>query len=119
MDSADASRPHVLFLAKQFPWPTNVGARQRAFHLVRGLARRHRVTVVALDEPPAPDSPLWTAPRLLVTPHVGGQSAHRIDAMTDFFCDNLRRHLGGRPLVNLVDKRLGFPRPAAGPDASP
>ncbi len=56
MDSADASRPHVLFLAKQFPWPTNVGARQRAFHLVRGLARRHRVTVVALDEPPAPEA---------------------------------------------------------------
>ena len=55
VDAASAPRPHVLFLAKQFPWPTNVGARQRAFHLVRGLARRHRVTVVALDEPPAPD----------------------------------------------------------------
>ena len=73
---------------------------------------------VTPDEPPAPDSPLWSAPRLVITPHVGGQSAHRIDAMTDFFCDNLRRYLAGRPLVNLVDKRLGFPRPT-GPDASP
>jgi phosphoglycerate dehydrogenase-like enzyme len=73
---------------------------------------------VTPDEPPAPDSPLWSAPRLIITPHVGGQSAHRIDAMTDFFCDNLRRYLAGRPLVNLVDKHLGFPRPA-GPDASP
>jgi phosphoglycerate dehydrogenase-like enzyme len=74
---------------------------------------------VTPDEPPAPDSPLWSAPRLVITPHVGGQSAHRIDAMTDFFCDNLRRYLAGRPLVNLVDKRLGFPRPASGSDASP
>ena len=70
---------------------------------------------VTPDEPPAADSPLWTAPRLLITPHVAGQSARRIDAMTDFFCDNLRRYLGGRPLRNLVDKRLGFPEPP--PDA--
>jgi len=64
---------------------------------------------VTPEEPPAADSPLWTAPRLIITPHVGGQSARRIDAMTDFFCDNLRRYLAGRPLRNLVDKRLGFP----------
>jgi glycosyltransferase involved in cell wall biosynthesis len=46
----------VLFLAKQFPWPTNVGARQRSFHLARGLARTHDVTVVALDDPPDPSA---------------------------------------------------------------
>ena len=66
---------------------------------------------VTPDEPPAPESRLWTAPRLIVTPHVGGQSWLRIDAMTDFFCDNLRRFLGGEPLLNVVDKRLGFPEP--------
>ena len=75
---------------------------------------------VTPDEPPRPDSQLWTAPNLVITPHVGGQSAHRIDAMTDFFCDNLRRHLEGRPLLNLVDKRLGFPEPPADPpDTAP
>ena len=66
---------------------------------------------VTPDEPPAADSRLWTAPRLVMTPHVGGQAAGRIDAMTDFFCDNLGRYLAGRPLRNLVDKRLGFPAP--------
>jgi D-3-phosphoglycerate dehydrogenase len=66
---------------------------------------------VTPDEPPRPDSRLWTAPRLLITPHVGGQSKHRIDAMTDFFCDNLQRYRQGRPFRNLVDKRLGFPGP--------
>ena len=64
-------------------------------------------------EPPPPESRLWQAPRLLITPHVAGQSARRVDAMTDFFCDNLQRHFTGKPLRNLVDKRLGFPEPPA------
>lgn len=66
---------------------------------------------VTPDEPPRPTSRLWTAPRLIITPHVAGQAARRIDAMTDFFCDNLRRYLSGRPLRNEVDKTLGFPPP--------
>lgn len=66
---------------------------------------------VTPEEPPSPASRLWNAPRLIITPHVAGQSARRIDAMTDFFCDNLRRYLAGRPLRNLVDKTLGFPEP--------
>ena len=66
---------------------------------------------VTPEEPPAPDSPLWTAPNLIITPHVGGQSAQRIDRMTDLFCANLVRYLDGRPLINAVDKQLGFPSP--------
>jgi D-3-phosphoglycerate dehydrogenase len=67
---------------------------------------------VTPEEPPAPASLLWTAPRLVITPHVAGQSGRRIDAMTEFFCDNLRRYLRGSQLRNLVDKRLGFPEPS-------
>ena len=66
---------------------------------------------VTPEEPPAADSPLWRAPRLIITPHVAGQSGRRIDAMTEFFCDNLRRYLREEALRNLVDKRLGFPEP--------
>lgn len=60
-------------------------------------------------EPLPPESPLWELPNCIITPHVGGQSATRIDDMTDFFCENLRRWQTGRPLANLVDKQLGFP----------
>lgn len=60
-------------------------------------------------EPLPPDSPLWDIPTVIITPHVGGQSATRIDDMTNFFCENLRRWQAGRPLLNLVDKDLGFP----------
>jgi D-3-phosphoglycerate dehydrogenase len=64
---------------------------------------------VTATEPLPVDSPLWELPNLIITPHVGGQFAKRIDQMTDFFCENLRRYLAGQPLNNFVDKRLGFP----------
>jgi len=60
-------------------------------------------------EPLPPASPLWDMPQVIITPHVGGQSATRIDDMTNFFCENLRRWLAGEPLLNLIDKHLGFP----------
>jgi len=44
----------VLFLAKLFPWPLNFGARQRVFHLARGIAARHNVSVIAFDALPSP-----------------------------------------------------------------
>jgi phosphoglycerate dehydrogenase-like enzyme len=67
---------------------------------------------VAAVEPLPADSPLWEQPNLIITPHVGGQSAWRIDQMTDLFCENLRRDRAGEvPLNLLADKRLGFPIP--------
>jgi D-3-phosphoglycerate dehydrogenase len=64
------------------------------------------------DPEPLPvESKLWALPNVIITPHVGGQAATRIDDMTNFFCDNLRRYLTGQPLTNFVDKRLGFPLP--------
>jgi D-3-phosphoglycerate dehydrogenase len=62
-------------------------------------------------EPLPPASRLWDLPNVIITPHVGGQSATRIDDMTNFFCDNLARYQTGWPLRNLVIKELGFPRP--------
>lgn len=63
-------------------------------------------------EPLPTSSPLWDLPNVIITPHVGAQSARRIDDATNFFCENLRRYLRGEPLRNVVDKQLGFPRPA-------
>lgn len=83
--------------------------------LIDALAEEH-LAGAGLDvtevEPPSPDSRLWELPNVLITPHVGAQSSRRIDDTTELVCDNLRRYLSGQPLRNLVDKRLGFPRPA-------
>ena len=61
-------------------------------------------------EPLPRESKLWDQPRVIITPHVGGQCRTRIEDMTNFFCENLRRWHAGEELLNLVDKRLGFPR---------
>jgi D-3-phosphoglycerate dehydrogenase len=74
---------------------------------------------VTEHEPLPPASPLWESPQVIITPHVGGQSATRLDDMTSFFCENLRRWLSGEPLANLVDKRLGFPIWGAGSHWTP
>lgn len=65
-------------------------------------------------EPLPTTSPLWELPNVIITPHVGAQAARRESDVTDFFCENLRRDLAGLPLVNLVDKELGFPHPDCG-----
>lgn len=64
-------------------------------------------------EPLPAESPLWDMPDCLITPHVGAQSKWRADNTTNLICENLQRYFAGRPLINLVDKRLGFPTPQA------
>jgi D-3-phosphoglycerate dehydrogenase len=82
--------------------------------LVAALENGHLAgaAVDVTDPEPLPaESKLWSQPNVIITPHVGGQAASRIDDMTNFFCNNLTRYLSNNPLVNLVDKRLGFPLP--------
>lgn len=64
-------------------------------------------------EPLPENSKLWTLPNVIITPHVGAQSARRADDTTNLICENLRRYFTGKPLINLVDKRLGFQVPLA------
>jgi len=64
---------------------------------------------VAEIEPLPHDSPLWEMDNVMISPHVGAQSANRNLDATKLFCKNLKRFANGEPLINLVDKRLGFP----------
>jgi phosphoglycerate dehydrogenase-like enzyme len=63
--------------------------------------------VTAVEPLPA-DSPLWDAPNLFLTPHCSGRSERTTAGATAIFRDNLARYLAGRPLTNVVDKRLGY-----------
>ena len=60
------------------------------------------------QEPLPPDSPLWTLPNVLITPHTSGFRLDHWDAATAIFVENLRRFDAGRPLLNLVDKTAGY-----------
>ncbi|MEM9364559.1 MAG: D-2-hydroxyacid dehydrogenase [Planctomycetota bacterium] len=85
--------------------------------LVDALAEEHLAGVgvdVTEVEPLPPESPLWDHDRVLISPHVGAQSARRVDDTTDLACENLKRFFLGEALFNQVDKRLGFPHPSCG-----
>jgi phosphoglycerate dehydrogenase-like enzyme len=61
------------------------------------------------DPEPLPKGhPLWTHPRVVVTPHTAGGSPRRADRIVDTFCENLRRVRAGRPLIALIDKEKGY-----------
>jgi len=60
------------------------------------------------EEPLPPDSPLWTLPGVLITPHVAGAFRGYMDRVVPLFCENLRRYLDGRPLQSVVDVTRGY-----------
>ena len=47
-------------------------------------------------EPLSAESLLWDNDRVIITPHVGAQSARRVDDTTDLMCINLKRYLVGQ-----------------------
>ena len=62
------------------------------------------------QEPLPAESPLWDTENVIITTHAAGASSYRHGRLVDFFCENLRRYLAGEPLLNVVDKALGYPR---------
>ncbi len=63
---------------------------------------------VFAEEPLPPTSPLWGLPGVIVTPHIAGSFPGYMDAIVPLFCENLRRYLAGRPLINVVDTAVGY-----------
>jgi phosphoglycerate dehydrogenase-like enzyme len=59
-------------------------------------------------EPLPAGHPLWTHPRVIVTPHTAGGSPRRADRAITTFCENLRRLRTGAPLLALIDKQKGY-----------
>lgn len=59
-------------------------------------------------EPLPPGHPLWTHPRVVVTPHTAGGSPRRAGRVITTFCENLERLRDGRPLRALIDKHKGY-----------
>ncbi|MGI5837564.1 MAG: D-2-hydroxyacid dehydrogenase [Chloroflexota bacterium] len=63
---------------------------------------------VFAKEPLPPESELWDIPNLIITPHMAGNTIPYMDRATELFQDNLRRYLAGEPLINVLDKSLGY-----------
>jgi phosphoglycerate dehydrogenase-like enzyme len=112
--ATDATRGMVddAFLARMRPGALLVNAARGALvdtgALLAVLAeRRIRAALDCTDpEPLPPGHPLWTAPGVLITPHVAGSSEHWRRRAYRLVGDQLRRHAGGEPLINI--RRHGY-----------
>ena len=74
--------------------------------------RDGRIAGAGLDvtevEPVPDDSPLWSTPNLIVTPHRAGTSQRRRSETLQFAAEQLERYLSGQPLANVTDMKAGF-----------
>ena len=63
---------------------------------------------VTETEPLPAESPLWDAPNCVITPHDSGSSRLTTELMWSIFFENVGHFVKGEPLVNVVDKKLGY-----------
>ena len=103
----------VLAAMRETAMLVNVGRGELVVEddLVAAL-REGEIAAAALDvfekEPLPPDSPLWTMPQVLVSPHMAADTVGWRDDLAALFVDNLHRWCQGEPLGNVVDKQLGY-----------
>ena len=60
------------------------------------------------EEPPPADHPIFDCPNVVITAHTSGWSPDRQIWLVELFAENVRRYTEGLPLINLVDKKLGY-----------
>jgi D-3-phosphoglycerate dehydrogenase len=49
-----------------------------------------------------PDWPLLKLPNVTLTPHIAGASVKTVTNAASMIAEEVRRHLAGEPLINLV-----------------
>ena len=80
--------------------------------LCRRLAngRLREVVLDAFDpEPLPPDSPLWAAPSVILTPHVSSDDEDNYGLLTiDLVFENMASWVAGKPFRNIVNRKLRY-----------
>jgi phosphoglycerate dehydrogenase-like enzyme len=92
----------------------NLGrARVVDYDALRANLKKGKLSGAILDvfdpEPLPKNSPLWSTPNLIITPHVASDDEeHYMPRTLDFFFDNVQRYLAGMPLRNRVQPARGY-----------
>ncbi|MBT8162701.1 MULTISPECIES: D-2-hydroxyacid dehydrogenase [Arthrobacter] len=63
---------------------------------------------VVHPEPLPEGHALWRMENVIITPHMSGDTEDYLDDLGKLFVENLGRFVNGEPLLNVVDKALGF-----------
>jgi phosphoglycerate dehydrogenase-like enzyme len=79
--------------------------------LVEAL-RTKQIAGAGLDvfevEPLPAEHALWAFPNVIITPHVAAASSHIAKRHLGVVVENVRRFVGGEPLMNIANKREWF-----------
>ena len=106
----DAER---LAMMKPGAWLLNFGRG----HLVKdddliAAVKAKKIAGAVLDvfrqEPLPAEHPFWTTEGIIVLPHLGGPHPQRDRFVARLFAENLGRFLDGKPLREVVDRKIGY-----------
>ncbi len=79
--------------------------------LIRALKKK-KIAGAGLDvfeeEPLSPESKLWELENVIITPHIAGSRRDYFKKVGEIFRVNLNRYLDRKPLLNLLDRKLGY-----------
>jgi len=76
--------------------------------LERGSLRGAVLDVYTGEFERPPPEPLWSHPRVLLTPHTSAATDRPSHQSIDIFVANLRRYLDGRAMENVIDWERGY-----------
>ncbi|MEV0092906.1 hydroxyacid dehydrogenase [Streptomyces sp. NPDC050738] len=79
---------------------------EEAIRVLGGRPDLTAVLDVTCPEPPDPDSPWFTLPNVVLTPHLAGAMGRERARMGELVLDELRRLVRGEPLRHAVDPEL-------------
>jgi phosphoglycerate dehydrogenase-like enzyme len=63
---------------------------------------------VTVPEPLLKESKLWDFDNVILSPHISGGMEDYMLRATELFCENLKRYMAGKKLLNVVDKKKGY-----------
>lgn len=79
--------------------------------LAEALASGH-IAGAALDvfpqEPLPPESPVWSLPNVIITPHTGASTPRYAERAFEVFRHNLEAFLTGGEMINVYDRQRGY-----------
>jgi phosphoglycerate dehydrogenase-like enzyme len=79
--------------------------------LIKAL-EKNKIAGAGLDvfamEPLPQDSPLWTLPNVIYSPHIAGWMEDYSERSAAVFCENLKRYLEGKKMRNVFNKKRGY-----------
>jgi phosphoglycerate dehydrogenase-like enzyme len=115
----DTPKSHKMMGAREFELMKKnsyfIAVSRGAIYEMNGLVKaldEKRLAGAGVDvtdpEPLPKGHALWKFENVIITPHIAGHSDQSVARMSATICENIRRFVDGKPLVNVVNKEKGY-----------